>query len=177
MGSADPRSFSRGKRGIAGSLVFTVFDKEVFSSIAEQSKNVGTDDFTQFWTNQGNLGNAAVNANTSTGDFYNMSTDDWENLLNNTNQQYFQKSNYRYTDEIMPFDVTITMHNEYGQSASMSILGVEILNEGSGYGIDDITTSKACTFIARKITQLTPGSTSWDGEKGKARKFTEVKSN
>ena len=27
MGSADPRSFSRGKRGIAGSMVFMVFDR------------------------------------------------------------------------------------------------------------------------------------------------------
>lgn len=72
------------------------------------------------------------------------------------------KTKYRYTDEIMPFDVTISMHNEYGQSASMSILGVEILNEGSGFGIDDITTSKACTFIARKITPLKQGNTDYD---------------
>ena len=28
MGSAEPRSFSRGKRGIAGSLVFTVFNRD-----------------------------------------------------------------------------------------------------------------------------------------------------
>lgn len=28
MGSPEPRSFSRGKRGIAGSLVFTVFDRD-----------------------------------------------------------------------------------------------------------------------------------------------------
>lgn len=28
MGSADPRSFSRGKRGIAGSMVFHVFDRD-----------------------------------------------------------------------------------------------------------------------------------------------------
>ena len=27
MGSADPRSFSRGKRGIAGTLIFIVFDR------------------------------------------------------------------------------------------------------------------------------------------------------
>jgi hypothetical protein len=27
MGSADPRSFSRGKRGVAGSLIFLVFDR------------------------------------------------------------------------------------------------------------------------------------------------------
>ena len=93
-----------------------------------------------------------------------MSTDEWENLLNRAEkEQFFQKSTYRYTDEIMPFDVTITMHNEYGQSASMSILGVEILNEGSGFGIDDITTSKTCTFIARKITPLKSGDTKWSG--------------
>ena len=28
MGSAEPRSFSRGKRGIAGSLAFTVFNRD-----------------------------------------------------------------------------------------------------------------------------------------------------
>jgi hypothetical protein len=38
----------------------------------------------------------------------------------------------------------------------MSILGVEILNEGSGMSIDDITTAKACTFIARGISKLVP---------------------
>ena len=32
MGSADPRSFSRGKRGIAGTLVFVVFDRHVLLS-------------------------------------------------------------------------------------------------------------------------------------------------
>ena len=101
--------------------------------------------------------------------FYNLSTDDWENIINNSSQGMFVKQRYRYSDEIMPFDVTITMHNEYGQSASMSILGVEILNEGSGYGIDDITTSKACTFIARRITPLKPHELGWDGSVGSTR--------
>ena len=32
MGSADPRSFSRGKRGIAGSLIFLVFDRNALLS-------------------------------------------------------------------------------------------------------------------------------------------------
>jgi hypothetical protein len=36
MGSADPRSFSRGKRGIAGTLIFTVFDR---SALIETFKN------------------------------------------------------------------------------------------------------------------------------------------
>jgi len=32
MGSPEPRSFSRGKRGVAGSLVFTVFDRDALLS-------------------------------------------------------------------------------------------------------------------------------------------------
>src|SRR3990167_5616302 len=32
MGSADPRSFSRGKRGIAGTLIFLVFDRHALLS-------------------------------------------------------------------------------------------------------------------------------------------------
>ena len=37
MGSADPRSFSRGKRGIAGSVVFVVLDR---SALLETMRNV-----------------------------------------------------------------------------------------------------------------------------------------
>lgn len=50
--------------------------------------------------------------------------------------------------------MTITFRNEYGQQARMAIYGVEILNEGMGMSIDDITTEKACTFVARKIDHL-----------------------
>lgn len=38
MGSPNPRSFSRGKRGIAGSMVFTVFDRSALHSVKEQSE-------------------------------------------------------------------------------------------------------------------------------------------
>lgn len=33
-----------------------------------------------------------------------------------------------------------------------SIIGIEILNSGSGISIDDITIDEAMTFVARKIT-------------------------
>lgn len=36
----------------------------------------------------------------------------------------------------------------------MSLYGVEILNEGMGMSIDDITTEKSCTFIARGIDDM-----------------------
>jgi hypothetical protein len=42
MGSADARSFSRGKRGIAGSLIFIVFDRHaILSSLGGLSSDGG----------------------------------------------------------------------------------------------------------------------------------------
>lgn len=38
----------------------------------------------------------------------------------------------------MPFDITITAANEYGQMAVQRVYGVEILNSGSGLSVDDI---------------------------------------
>ena len=36
----------------------------------------------------------------------------------------------------------------------MVIYGVELLNEGSGYSIDSVTTEKAYTFVARRMDYL-----------------------
>lgn len=36
----------------------------------------------------------------------------------------------------------------------MSIYGIEILNEGMGMSIDDITTQKSCSFVARAIDDM-----------------------
>lgn len=57
-------------------------------------------------------------------------------------------------DEVPPFDITISMANEYGHAAVLVIYGVEILNEGMQYSIDNIQTQKACTFVARRIKSL-----------------------
>lgn len=60
-----------------------------------------------------------------------------------------------YADEIPPFDITVSFANEYGQKAKQVIYGVEILNEGTGFSIDSITTEKACTFVARRVEPMT----------------------
>lgn len=69
-----------------------------------------------------------------------------------------------YADEIPPFDITITFSNEYGQKAVLTIYAVELLNEGSGYSIDNVTSEKAYTFVARKIDHLK--SLNGDNEQG-----------
>ena len=134
MGSADPRSFSRGKRGIAGSVIFTVFDRnallEVFKNMEDRS-----------------------------GWFFAHDTDVQKHSDDESRgQQVWQDINTDsswqppwYPDQIPPFDIVLTAANEYGQVAQMSVRGVEILNEGSGISIDDIVTEEQMTFVAREI--------------------------
>lgn len=59
-----------------------------------------------------------------------------------------------YADEILPFDITITFANEYGQRAMLVLYGIELLNEGSGYSIDSVTSEKAYTFVGRRIDYM-----------------------
>ena len=56
-----------------------------------------------------------------------------------------------YVDQIRPFDVVIVAMNEYGMGAQMRIYGIEILNEGSGFSIDDIVIENQMTYVARTI--------------------------
>lgn len=57
-------------------------------------------------------------------------------------------------DEIPPFDITISMANEYGKAAVMILYGVEILNQGSQFSMDNIQSQQACTFVARRLKCL-----------------------
>lgn len=140
MGNPNPRSFSRGKRGIAGSLVFTVFDRDALYDI-KQNTDVARQGF--------NDSGAGTESNP-----YGLNVPH-ENMGADTNRERWTRwSRPHYSDEIPPFDITISFLNEYGESSEMSIYGVEILNEGMGMSVDDITTQKACSFIARGIDDM-----------------------
>jgi hypothetical protein len=162
MGSAEPRSFSRGKRGIAGTLVFTVFNRD--SLIEEMNalmkeKNLGIQKFA--------MNTTSAIATATDGQQY-LSIEDWDAQMSKlaagsgttnggtgaTTGNLVQTAPAYYADEILPFDITVTFANEYGQRAVMMIYGVELLNEGSGYSIDSVTTEKAYTFVARKIDYM-----------------------
>ena len=144
MGSPDPRSFSRGKRGIAGSLVFMLFDR---SALLEAFKDSG---FMIGKTERhgGELVDVSIPAieisgvgNTSIGA---------TGPQNVTLDKVIARPIYH--DQILPFEIVITAANEYGHFAAMKIHGVEILNCGSGMSIDDISTDEASTFVATAIT-------------------------
>lgn len=140
MGSANPRSFSRGKRGIAGSLVFTVFDRDSLHSLKAGS----------FIHRHALSGDGITPVHQISGG---------SDAVGGWNEG---NTPVTYSDEIPPFDIVVNFLNEYGQSASMEIRGVEFLNEGMGMSIDDITTEKATTFIAREIVPMGANSQTGD---------------
>lgn len=156
MGSAEPRSFSRGKRGIAGSLVFTVFDRD---ALIEEFKdklngeNLGIQKFKANASHKNYLSIEEWDAQMSGYTGYNEGPSD-NGELSGKVSDLVGKYAPVYADEILPFDITITMANEYGQRAVLVIYGVELLNEGSGYSIDSVTTEKAYTFVARRVDYL-----------------------
>lgn len=162
MGSAEPRSFSRGKRGIAGTLVFTVFNRD---ALIEEFKEKLTGENGATGIQKFKMNDPAyVAANTENASGY-VSIEDWDAQMSNLAagqggngtakiSNLVAKVAPKYADEILPFDITVTFANEYGQRAVLVIYGVELLNEGSGYSIDSVTTEKAYTFVARRIDHM-----------------------
>lgn len=162
MGSAEPRSFSRGNRGIAGTIIFSVFDRdallEAFKDEFEE-KNVKIQ---KFVANDSESVMKRYSEN-KTGF---TSIEDWDNMMTelvntSTNAEDSSISSAvvdtftpHYADEILPFDVTLTFANEYGNASMMVIYGVEILNEGSGFSTDTMVSEKAYTYMARRIESM-----------------------
>lgn len=165
MGSAEPRSFSRGKRGIAGNLIFTVFDRDVLiealqNVIAEEGRfqrngaerNMQAMTIDQWDTEMTKLATGNESGKTDNPLSKDRNNATWRMTGKGANE----KAKIFYDDEVPPFDVTISFNNEYGQSASMVIYGVELLNETTTFSIDNVTTEKACTFVARRIDYMKP---------------------
>jgi len=59
-----------------------------------------------------------------------------------------------YSDQVLPFNVTLTGANEYGAMTCGKILGIEILNEGSGISVDDSVSEAQATFVARAVEPM-----------------------
>lgn len=139
MGSPNPRSFSRGKRGIAGSLIFTVFDRPSLYAMLEKHK---ADESVRYFTRSHNI---LPNMGDSSGVQH-------RGIVPVGTQTTDVRSAFPYyADQIPPFDIAITFLNEYGQAAARSIYGVELLNEGSGASMDDVVIEETMTYVAREL--------------------------
>lgn len=110
------------KRGIAGSLIFTNFDREALYDV-KNSQTLGL----QYYKKPFDIaaGGRSYDLTKTAG-------------IDGSRSLEGVKAVANYSDQIPPFTIVLSGANEHGQSMWMSILGVEILNEGSGLSIDDI---------------------------------------
>lgn len=147
MGSVDAVSFGRGKRGHAGSLIFTNFDRHALNDImvgSYDTTNQGADDRYKYFKKVTDV--PAGGRSRLLG----------KEQLESLGQLGIEKAVANYSDQLPPFTISLTSMNEYGNISAMHILGVELINEGSGVSIDDIVTETQMTFVARAIIGWQP---------------------
>jgi len=162
MGSANPRSFSRGKRGIAGSLIFIQFDRDAVTDALKDLKFQGDIDEMRPYAVSGgsNLeyelraqaGSRRTAASPIAGQGINESPSiaQQESQITSVEEDQLVMQPY-YADQIPPFDITLAAANEYGDLAVARIFGVEFLNEGWGISVDDLVSEKQYTYLARDV--------------------------
>ena len=142
------------KRGIAGTLVFIMFDRAVMVNALKEAKFLsdkddikpGYGDAEKFDSTLKSLSGSVTTETVVQGQ---------ESNINSVGADQ-QPAEPWYADQIIPFDITLAAANEYGALACMRIFGVEILNEGSGVSIDDIVTEQQHTYAARSMLGWTP---------------------
>jgi hypothetical protein len=161
MGSPDVRSFSRNKRGVAGSLIWINFDRHSLLNLIRASQGTfvaNVDDLRpEFRTAQtayiqdGSLVSAPEVRDTGVpaSAYIDQSTLGANIATTGALSGYKELAIPWYSDQILPFDVTASGANEYGAATGMKLYGVEVLNEGSGISIDDPVTEMQATFVAR----------------------------
>ncbi len=145
FGSANARSFSRGKRGLAGSMIFTLFDRSALYQIMRADSgefDYYAHEFEQY----------TLDSNTNVWDW----AADASKQISDAGGVRTVKRHAEFADQIMPFNITLIAQNEYGLAAWMAILGLEILNEGGGLSVDDITNEEQMTYVARSKTAWVP---------------------
>jgi hypothetical protein len=162
MGSPDPRAYSRNKRGIAGSLIWVNFDRHALLDLFYQARGLfvaDQDEIRPQYQNPDNVGATAL-FNSSVvrdaGPAIGATIDQLDNDSVTSVGGWTELATPWYSDQILPFDITLAAANEYGAMAGAKIFGVEILNEGTGVSIDDLVTETQVTFVARIMGPLIP---------------------
>lgn len=135
MGKEDAVSFSRGKRGIAGSIILSTFDRHALGTVMEDarvfSKNPSFVDSAE--SRQVDIGEAGVQ----------LALNTFEDAENGTKP--------RYSDELPPFTITLVARNSFGHAMQMSVSGVILISEGMGISIDDATQESQLTFVCTSL--------------------------
>ena len=138
LGRINPKGVVRGQRTIAGSLIFTVFDRHVLKSVMESY----------------NFAKVKSDGKETTSS---------DNIYKFTGDELKEMSKNMKTDEMPPFDINITFMNEHGNSATLNLYGVHILTEGQTMSIEDMITENTMQYIAMDIDLMDHNGLDKDG--------------
>lgn len=174
MGSADPRSFSRGKRAIAGSLILVNFNRDAILEELTQENIWRQIAPPAMFTGRGNL---VGHRDMPTTDFEQLisvtefggvartargnspaSNEDFEGRVNIPDEfDLIQRSSLLYADQLPPFDINLTYGNEYGQAAFGKIYYVDIQSDSGGVSIDSMVMERPLVWMARRMSPIIEG--------------------
>jgi hypothetical protein len=167
MGSANPRAFARGKRGIAGTLIFIVFDRHaILEELRELKFQSDRDDLHPGFEGQetgalqfdltsdsGRTPASPIGGGIAASPAYQTGQQQELAVVGSVFDDQVVAHAW-YADQIPGFDITITGANEYGAVMAMKIFGVELLNEGMGVSIDDLVSEMQYTYVAREVMPI-----------------------
>ena len=133
LGEVNPKGWTRGPRTVAGSMIFTIFDKNLVYKLQEKvlykmAQAVAKKD-------------SAVIDTLMRNDFAAFTI---ENL-------YSQKVTL---DMMPPFDIYINAKNEYGKWARQMIYGVTVCDEGQVMSVEDIIIENTVTYKAMSLRPI-----------------------
>ncbi len=170
MGSPDARAYSRNKRGIAGSLIWINFDRHSLLNLIQKCAGTFVADIDEIrpqYTQVSNGGAAVFQSSVvrSSGISAGATIDQLDNSLTSAGQN-MQLATPWYSDQVLPFDVTLSGANEYGAMCAAKIYGLEILNEGYGISIDDAVSEMQATFVARVVEPMSAIASSFQSTIG-----------
>lgn len=158
------------KRGIAGSLIFTIFDRSALYNMINRGDGTGAKYYARP-TDVANPGEYAASRLAITGAPGSLGVpfEDIARRIRNVNARggsadiaangqvlVNDMRPVNYVDQMPPFDVVLSAQNEMGHRMGMQIFGVELLNQGSGVSIDDIVVEAQMTWVARSILDWRP---------------------
>jgi len=149
-------------QGIAASLVWVNFDRHAMLALVYKLGGqfvANVDDLKpQFMTNQNAfLSQTAIYQSTlqrDSGQSAGATIDQFDGQPVSAVSGFKELASPWYSDQILPFDVTLSGANEYGAMCAAKIFGLEILNEGMGISIDDAVTEMQATFVARVVEPM-----------------------
>jgi len=162
MGSADPRAFARGKRGIAGSLVFVQFDSDPLmwelANPDDETRRLyflsDIDDLRPEYSGLETIPVSGTGVGSPGINTPGAPVGSQESEITSAGSDQARAIPW-YADQIPPFDIVLAAANEYGALAIMKVLGVELMNSGYGVSVDDIVSEHSFTYIAHGMLPWT----------------------